>query len=624
MEPSSDLPKVPRGKNSGGWQFRPGQLGFLDYLAAHADRDTFPGRYPTGYGKTEIIAAAYALMRDRQQCNRLLIVVPSETQEDQYADDLHRKAKRAGLKIRGVVSASRTERTLKYHRRNEAEIFVATIQRIEVATSGKGINWISELLETGMWAGAADEYHHYAKHNRWGAAIGELQRYGIKKWIALSATPTRLIGQTVFGAPPPECVLTYEQAFSESPPAVKDVAIKVREYGVTIEDIAGQILNCTASDLINEAKDLGIDKWEARKQVRYLSKYCSPILFHAVQELEQLTLESPPAARPQLLVYAHSCLHAKAICNILRGVAPGLNIEWAGTGPNGRDDSQDIIRRFSDEVDETGRVVTPHELDALVQVNMASEGFNSSPVCIVVDLSLTGLGPQKLQQYGRGTRTYFKLPLTIYLPTDSQMAKFGSLRRGIFDTDFENAEIKIPPPDGPDEPTGPGPWCPPLPMIEVIDAILMDCFDYQPSREQIIQTAPAIAQGKSLQEGRIVLLDPQNNDADYKLIEAALIGYHRRHQGEKSEEQLRLLWQGNVGRAVGQVARDYVNVTTFAGESFEKSRLGDACKRINTRWKIMHDGHEAMTSAEFKNKYAWLVKIQEEVRNGGIPTWLRS
>lgn len=618
MQSSSAAHNLPPREIARGWKFRPGQQSFIDYVNADTKRAAYVGRFPTGYGKTEIIAGAYDALRAAGRGNRLLIVVPTETQEEQYAKEFAKKAKRMGLPIRGVVCADRTARTLKYHRRNEAEVFVTTVQRMTVSFSEKSQddNWLKDLLSTGQWIGAADEYHHYADDNTWGASLKDA---GLAQWIAVSATPTRKFGKTIFGEP--AVTVTYEQAFNESPPAVKDVHIKVREYNVSIQDGSGDVITCSASDLVKETAEESIDKWETRRQLRYLRKYCSPILFHAVQELEARALNAPPDARPQLLVYAHSCAHAQAVCEILRGVAPGLAVDWAGVGPNGRDDSQAVLEQFLDELDDDGRVKTPHTLDALVQVNVAGEGFDSKPVCVIVDLSLTGVGPMKLQQWGRGTRTYFAMPLTIFVPSDSYMAEYAPLMRGIFDHEIEAGKPAKKPDDTDDD--GDDWWePPPLPRSNVIDAMLTGCFDYMPTKEEVINTAPFIAAQLAERERRPVHLNPEASDDDYEVIKNALIGFQRRTQTAQAEETLRKMWQDKVTKAVGQVAGDFVRATMKGG--FDKSLLGDAARRINGRWKRSHDGHDAMTSAEFREKYEWCCDVQQAIRNGDIPPWLKA
>lgn len=610
MESASDMQGVPSGKNTRRWKPRKGQQDFIEWVKREPDRRFYTGRFPTGYGKTEIIVGAYAALRDQGRANRLLVVVPTTVQEEQYAHDLERKARGMGIVLSGVVSAEGTVRTIRYHRRNEAEVFITTVQRLRVAANG-GINWAAELINTGMWIGAADEYHHYGDKNTWGKTLNALP---FKQWLAVSATPARKIGETVFGEP--HMVVTYEEAFQEH--AVKDVRVCLRDYTFTIENAQQQMNTYRTSDLVDEAKRAGLDfdSYEMRCNLRYFSKYCSPILNEAVNELRDLHLDAPTSKRPQMLVYAFSCRHAHALCEIIKVIAPDFGVDWVGTGPNfSREDNDQVLARFMDKKNENNDVTVAHTLDILVQVNIASEGFDSVPVCVIVDLSMIGFGPQKLQQWGRGTRIYGERALHIYVPTDSQMARLvDSLRdqpnqpRCVFDCPIET-EI-------PDEkpPRQTIDIVRPLPDWTLIDAQMIGGHDYEPTREDAIMVAPLLEQHLGRR------FDPKHNDADADQILGWLRDAHRNSTDRMSETNRREHWQEVVRKTVGHVASDRVKAT-HKGD-FEKSAIGDTIKRIHSQWYINHRGHDAMTSDDFKAKYQWLRDLQQEIIAGRIPKWL--
>ena len=135
-----------------------------------------------------------------------------------------------------------------------------------------------------------------------GDAITTLQRY-ISQWVALLFA-TRRRGTTVFGKPAVD--ISYDQALQEGD-VVKRVNIKVREYGVDIQLEDKSTVYMTTQQIREEAGDQPIDKWETQRQLRYLTKYCSPILHHAITELNQLHLAAKATERPQMLIYAFSC-----------------------------------------------------------------------------------------------------------------------------------------------------------------------------------------------------------------------------------------------------------------------------------------------------------------------------
>lgn len=609
MQPPIVVPPMSSGKNASGFQRRQGQELWRAFIAEDPTRAIYTGRLPTGYGKTEAILDGYAELRERIGCSRLLIVVPTSTQEDAYANELAAKAKAMGIKVSKVIVADAAGRTLRYHQRNEAEVFVMTVQRLVSSVTGRNRrgNWLTELLHIGRWCGAADEYHHYADNNIWGTAFRGLVQ--VCPWLALSATPDRRQGETIFGKPLVD--VSYADALKEGEtrePVVKDVIVKVREYGVDIQVGNGDVLTRTTSDLREEINTERIDEWEARKQLRYLTKYCSPILVHAIGELNDYQLNAPVGAHPQMLVYAFSCAHAKSLCQIIAGHAPGLRVDWAGTGPNGRSDceNKDVINRFKG-------CSEPASLDVLVQVNIASEGFNCLPICIIVDLSMTGFGPQKLQAYGRGTRAYFGFHLTIFIPTDSNVARLAHLRAGLFDLPVDT--------EAPSDKCDCCSECPRcehheerpkvLPDIHVLNAMLIGGRDFQPSAAFVAEYATHLPKSRRL--------DVEHNAEDFQEVHDALVSFYRMQQSQQSEVVRLAYWQDKVRHAVGAVAR---NVLLKTRGSVEKSLLGDLCKRLNARWKYEHGSHDNMTAVQFEDKYAWLDRVNKNVIQGSIPLWL--
>jgi superfamily II DNA or RNA helicase len=604
---------------------RQGQQAWREFIDAHPEHDEYPGRFPTGYGKTESILDGYESLRLSRKRNRLLIIVPTETQLDQYVSDLERKARRMGISLTGVKSAESTPATLRYHKLNKAEVFVTTVQRVLVAVKGQSRvgNWLDDLLFDGNWVGAADEYHHYAHDDTgqprpegslgWGEALRKLTR--IHQWLAVSATPTRKSGSTIFGEP--VVSVSYQEALTEG--VVKDVAIRIRDYAVDVELGDGTPRSFTTTELREAIGTENVDAWETRRQLRYLARYCSPILLHAISELGHLSISAAPQVRPQLLVYVHSCALAEVMHDLVSTLAPGFQVNWVGTGINGRPDQENtrIIDAFKDVYDDDGEIIQPHTLDILIQVNKASEGFDSKPVCIIVDLSLGGFGPQKLQQYGRGSRHYYGMPLVIYVPTDSVIARLAEYRAGIFDLPVdehipESRQRKDPTEDPPDQ------WTP-LPRSHVLDAQLIGGQDFDPTREEVLGVARYIARLKTAERGAPVHLDPEGNQDDYQLVREALRMFYRRSEQELNTEARKKFWAEKVRLASGKVARLLI-MTAHPGQ-FDKALFKPYMQRINATWGQTHHYHDAMTDTDFRDKYNWLCDIEQQVHNQGVPAW---
>jgi hypothetical protein len=327
-----------------------------------------------------------------------------------------------------------------------------------------------------------------------------------------------------------------------------------------------------------------------------------------------------------MLVYAYSCRHAEALCQILRAYAPGLRVDWAGTGPNGRseEDNERVKAEFLDkyEFDKRTRkmgVVGPHTLDVLVQVNMAAEGFNSRPVCVIVDLALTGFGPQKLQAYGRGTREYFGQQLTIFVPTDSNVAalvqQYGTEPHRIFDEPVDT----VPPssrctccaacPDCEHHPFDPIE----IPDFDVFNATLIGGHDYEPTSEEVRGVAVSLVK----QAGHQIVIDVEHNQTHYDMVSRAIADWQRITQQQQSEASRLKTLQSQVAAAVGTCA---YNVNKLRNLGF--TSLGELCKRINGRWKYEHCAHDAMMADEFEQKLQWLRKLNRAIIDGCCPPWL--
>jgi hypothetical protein len=128
----------------------------------------------------------------------------------------------------------------------------------------------------------------------------------------------------------------------------------------------------------------------------------------------------------QMLIRAMSCLHAKYIYKVVQEVAPGLRVNWVGSGPNGQPDhvNEAVIEQF---VPPSGQ---DPQLDVLVQVQKVGEGSDSVMVCEIVDLALAnidGASNQLKQFIFRGSRVVPGLHAeqqycNVNVPSDAKLA----------------------------------------------------------------------------------------------------------------------------------------------------------------------------------------------------------
>ena len=107
----------------------------------------------------------------------------------------------------------------------------------------------------------------------------------------------------------------------------------------------------------------------------------------------------------QALIGALCVSHAELVCKQIAEMYPELNVDWVGTGENGRNDPENelIIGKFCPPKDEDGNRPLP-EIDVLVHVGIAGEGLDSIKVSEVVFLNNASISNKRIQEAGRASR----------------------------------------------------------------------------------------------------------------------------------------------------------------------------------------------------------------------------
>jgi hypothetical protein len=416
------LRAVSRGENTNGFKARPGQSRLIDWLLDHVESALrLCVRWPGGYGKTVGIAIAYMILRQFGRVNRLLVVVANDQQRAQFRRDFPATCRRIGLAIKGdcVWEFDKTARAVRTSMFNRCEVFVVTIQMVS-ATNRKSTDSLMDLLGDGnQWMLAADEYHHYAQEKDWGKS---LQRVcdNVRFSLAMSATPTRDGTGTIFGDP--DLVVTYREAVDQG--AVKKLWLRRYHYTVKATTGDGTEVEYTTDELRQQLDNESLSEFEERVGLRYSTKYIHPMILEPLLRLQDRRAASGEPL--QMLIRAMSCRHAKYICKVVQDVAPGLRVNWVGSGPNGQPDHVNaaVIEQF---VPPAGQ---DPQLDVLVQVQKVGEGSDSVMVCEIVDLALAnidGASNQLKQFIFRGSRVVPGLDAeqqycNVNVPSDAKLA----------------------------------------------------------------------------------------------------------------------------------------------------------------------------------------------------------
>jgi hypothetical protein len=385
---------------------RKGQAAVVEYQRNHPNTKVLPVKLPGGYGKSDAIALSYQEKRDTGQVDRLLVVVANDVQLSQIQNEFAVNCRRIGFDAPGgVYPCDANHNALAVSRKNKAEVYVTTIQRVSSTNRRADFDMLRMLLQDGhKWMLAADEYHHYSTGNDWGIALSRLVSLSVFT-IATSATPGRDGEPTIFGDPLVK--VTYKQAVAEN--AVKSMELRYWDYRVVAEDIpSGQTVEFTTDQLRQEIGTEDVDVFMQKRNLRFHPDYVNPVLQGAINALLVDKLNLHPCA--QLLVRALSCNHAKVLCDQINSYASNLSCDWIGTKSeyHGRPDEENaaVIKRFCPPKDANGIRPNP-SLDILVEVNMAGEGTDTVMVSELADLSLVALkgNPTQTKQFVlRGAR----------------------------------------------------------------------------------------------------------------------------------------------------------------------------------------------------------------------------
>lgn len=413
---------VSRGENREGFKPRPGQSRLIEWMLDRVESAVrLCVRWPGGYGKTVGIALAYMILREFGRVNRLLVVVANDQQRAQFRRDFPSTCRRIGLAIKDgcVWEFDKSARSLRTSMLNRCEVFVVTIQMVS-ATNRKSTDSLLDLLGDGnRWMLAADEYHHYAQERDWGKSLQRVCDNVIFS-LAMSATPTRDGAGTIFGEP--DLSVTYREGVEQG--AVKKLWLKRYHYSVKATTGDGSEVEYTTDELRQQFDNESLSEFEERVGLRYSTKYIHPMILEPLLRLQDRRAAS---GKPlQMLIRAMSCRHAKYVCKVVQEVAPGLRVNWVGSGPSGQTDhvNSSVIEQF----------VPPHgrdpQLDVLVQVQKVGEGSDSVMVCEIVDLALAnidGASNQLKQFIFRGSRIvpglcHEQQYCNVNVPSDAKLA----------------------------------------------------------------------------------------------------------------------------------------------------------------------------------------------------------
>lgn len=296
--------------------FRPGQLGSLHAVLAHASMHADPATVclPTGYGKTSVMMALPLLMRP----SRVLVVEPSNALRKQVSSHFSELStlRRIGAISDAVPNPSvlrhegRPETPEDWLRLAEHDVVISTPSSSSPSLAPSAPRDLFDLI-------IFDEAHH-APADTWAAYI---EHYTCARFVFLTATPFRRDGRVI----PGKLVYRYPVMRAVAEGAFDPVSFRV-------------------APVQNELDDHHIDRAIAETAVH------------------QLRADQQRGHDHRLFVRAASISAARALVPLYQGL--GLNVESV--------DSR-LSKRRQDEVE---RQLVNGELDGIVCVDMFGEGYD--------------------------------------------------------------------------------------------------------------------------------------------------------------------------------------------------------------------------------------------------------
>lgn len=594
---------------------RRGQIEVFNAIKDHPQ--TLNIKLPTGYGKTAAMIGVYAILQLQGRVNRLLAIFPTEAQRDQFEREGHKDCENVDLpgshKIIDLSYFSASE-VLKRHRTNEAQIFAITIQSL---IESRGMQTVQTLMQSGQWMVTVDEYHHYGDDKTWSRAVLSLNRQYL---LAMSATPSRPGDDSAFGKPHVE--KTYRQAVEEG--AVKRLHGHSYNYKIDAIDTNGDLISFTTAELVKEAGSDApdrIEKYRIKHKMRWSPKYISPLVSHPIERMDRKKLET---GRPlQAIIFAMCVSHAEVVCVQVRSMFPTLNVDWVGTGENGRTDKENdvIIKRFQPEKDEYGNRPQA-EIDVLVNVGIAGEGLDTFNVSELIYCCSATLCNRNNQRNGRASRYLDGVVGNINFDAATEFATKGYVGEAIMDAmDFnppdenrhhEDCDCNLCKSTRSDE-------IDPLPEEPNIGILNMELLNIDSGHPGVQQMAQVMERRGAMFDWPALRKDRKHPDwqqviEDYRTMRAI-------EAEPNNEKAIVQQWDDAVKIAVRSVTGRVIRHLVKNGTPVEKSLAGDIAKRINTRKKRDLGGIE-LNLEVLRRHYQWLLALEKELREGRTPLWL--
>jgi superfamily II DNA or RNA helicase len=602
---------------------REGQLALVKKLAADPTIQTIKAVFPTGYGKTDAIELSYKLAKLQGRVDALMIIVPSKEQLSSYLNGIEGDFRRKwGDEIVAYrISSNLLKIVARDVVQNKCEVIVVTCQAL---MSPNNLDLAKRLLkESGRrWMVALDELHRYGEETTWGTVVGSLLEAGPELVLGLTAAEQRTDGMPVAMAHPDETiVVSTSQAIKEK--AIRPFRAHVHDYSVTVElegefhDVTTKELSELQGEYIEKRKAAGVPahkaKAEARDFLAYKDKYISPLVQNAVdclrdkrQKLDRNHLLSTKHHR--LLVFARDQKHAEHLQNYFVKYND-LAADWIGEK---RPDelNERVLKDFIDG-----------NLDVMINVNKASEGFNCVQCSVMLFLNDVGPSVMILQQLGRGLRRNYDMEwekdiCNVFLSEDHPAKAYFLDQEALQPRQF----TKDGPTDGPG--TSPIYDIPPvmfgdvrLQAVRIVDGMMQK----QDAEPMLVAVKSLVASQGNQEQADLMTLELMKealvqlnwNQAE-QIVQSTSGSTDRLEQARRANAEAVKTLAGNIVRALSL-------------GNFNKSRLPDTNKAINVLLKKKFgSGTDSMGESELIERQNYIREINTKLKESSHEDFAKS
>lgn len=618
MQHASDMPDVSllediqRRLSLSGKQLRKGQLQCAEWVINNPDLAVMAFELVTGYGKSWVAAIVYALMRAQGRVNRLLILVPTDLQRQQYARGFEKDCRELGIEHRRLRVCSGESNVIRQSNLNTAEVFITTIQHIHADPT-----YYADLMEKGDWAICFDEFHRYRNGGEWGKTINSLPPYVAR--YGMSGTPIRTDRKDTFF---PEINVRVDLRQARSEGAIRGLCVHVEKYTLDVSH-NDEILHLTTANIAEQLEAKGvkdISEYEMKYEIRIHHKYINSMISHGIDMMleKQLT-----GLRHQTIISAMSVKHAEELSKAIRKLYPKLKIDWVGSGAKTQEENDKVLAKFNADKNNFKHPVDDEYqwLDVLVQVKIASEGFDSVYATTGINLNLlAGKSVEADQLLGRKLRRHPGISdpgedkADIFVSEDTLLADYyKQLEEEI--SGGEDSDSKMPgggEDDGDAEPIDPR-W------VNIPAFFLLDMEHSGSEIHYPIDHPPRGHEDTAMQTVRAYQDKHPTVDID-ELKAMVNQQLHRALNPPMSEDDRLKSARGLLDKSVRIFAGNIIR--RRFGNTYEKSAMGDVIRKINLQLKKQFGIRESLDVGEIKAAYAW-VQDQNELSGGGtdLPEW---